>query len=60
MLEWKYIQELSVDEIAVRLGTGYKATESVLTRARQAFREAFALVSGEWPLPAPGEAGQAK
>ncbi len=49
VLEWKYIQDMSVDEIAQRLGAGYKATESVLTRARQAFREAFSLVGGAWP-----------
>ena len=40
-LEWRYIQGLSVDEIAARLGLGYKATESLLSRARQAFREGF-------------------
>jgi RNA polymerase sigma-70 factor (ECF subfamily) len=45
-LEWKYIQELTVDEIAERLGLGYKAAESLLTRARQAFREGFATVEG--------------
>ncbi len=50
VLEWKYIQELSVDEIADRLGVGYKATESLLTRARQAFREAFAVVGAAWPM----------
>jgi RNA polymerase sigma-70 factor (ECF subfamily) len=49
VLEWKYIQGLSVDEIARRLGVGYKATESLLTRARQAFRDAFAVIAGEWP-----------
>lgn len=43
-LEWKYIQELSVDEIAVRLKLGPKAAESLLTRARQAFRDAFATI----------------
>ena len=43
-LEWKYIQELSVDEIAVRLNVGPKAAESLLTRARQAFRDAFAAL----------------
>jgi RNA polymerase sigma-70 factor, ECF subfamily len=46
MLEWKYIQGLSVDEIADRLGVGYKAAESALTRARAAFREGFAMVAG--------------
>jgi RNA polymerase sigma-70 factor (ECF subfamily) len=49
VLEWKYIQELSVREIADRLGVGYKAAESLLTRARVAFRDGFSLVAGEWP-----------
>jgi RNA polymerase sigma-70 factor (ECF subfamily) len=49
ILEWKYIQELSVGEIADRLGVGYKAAESLLTRARAAFREGFAFVAGEGP-----------
>ena len=44
VLEWKYLQELSVSEIAERLGVGYKAAESVLTRARAAFREGFSIV----------------
>ena len=44
--EWKYIQELSVDEIATRLQIGPKAAESLLTRARQAFRDAFATLHG--------------
>ena len=48
VLEWKYIQELSVDEIADRLGVGYKAAESLLTRARAAFREGFPFVTGDW------------
>lgn len=48
VLEWKYIQGLSVSEIAGRLGLGYKAAESLLTRARGAFREAFSFAAGEW------------
>jgi RNA polymerase sigma-70 factor (ECF subfamily) len=44
-LEWKYIEELSVGEIARKLDVGYKAAESLLTRARQAFREGFADVA---------------
>jgi RNA polymerase sigma-70 factor (ECF subfamily) len=48
VLEWKYIQELSVDEIAGRLGVGYKAAESLLTRARAAFRDGFPFVIGDW------------
>jgi RNA polymerase sigma-70 factor (ECF subfamily) len=43
-LEWKYIQGWSVDEIAGRLEVGPKAAESLLTRARQAFRDAFAAM----------------
>ena len=47
-LEWKYIEGLSVDEVARRLGLGYKAAESLLTRARQAFREGFAsMMTGQ-------------
>jgi RNA polymerase sigma-70 factor (ECF subfamily) len=45
VLEWKYIHDLSVDEIAGRLGLGCKAAESLLTRARAAFREGFSLVT---------------
>jgi RNA polymerase sigma-70 factor (ECF subfamily) len=41
-LEWKYLEELSVDEIAGRLQCTPKAAESLLTRARDAFRDAFA------------------
>jgi RNA polymerase sigma-70 factor (ECF subfamily) len=41
VLEWKYVLGLSVDEIALRLGVSPKAAESLLTRARQAFREAY-------------------
>lgn len=40
-LEWKYLDELPVVEIANRLGLGQKAAESLLTRARGAFREVF-------------------
>lgn len=40
-LEWKYIHGLSVKEIAVRLEVGPKAAESLLGRARKAFREGF-------------------
>jgi RNA polymerase sigma-70 factor (ECF subfamily) len=40
-LEWKYVLGLSVEEIAERLGLGPKAAESLLHRAREAFREGF-------------------
>ena len=42
VLEWKYIDELSVVEIAERLKLGPKAAESLLTRARESFRDAIA------------------
>jgi RNA polymerase sigma-70 factor (ECF subfamily) len=47
VLEWKYVRDLSVADIATRLGRSPKATESLLTRAREAFREAFVLLHGE-------------
>lgn len=40
-LEWKYIDDISVQEIGARLGLSAKAAESLLTRARAAFREGF-------------------
>jgi RNA polymerase sigma-70 factor (ECF subfamily) len=40
-LEWKYIDGLSVREIAERLDLGEKAAESLLTRARDSFRTAI-------------------
>ena len=50
VLEWKYIEALSVNEIAARLDIGVKAAESLLTRARAAFRDAFTAVA-EGALP---------
>jgi RNA polymerase sigma-70 factor (ECF subfamily) len=44
VLEWKYVQGLSVGEIAARLHVGPKAAESLLTRARDAFRDGFAAL----------------
>jgi len=44
-LEWKYLEELSVKEIAARLGLSPKAAESLLTRAREAFRDGFAALT---------------
>ena len=52
-LEWKYIDELSVQEIAGRLGVGLKAAESLLTRARRAFRDAF-QAAAQWPVGTDG------
>lgn len=44
ILECKYVRDMSVSEIAAQIGRNIKATESLLTRARAAFREAFALL----------------
>lgn len=41
VLEWKYLEDESVKEIAERLQVRAKAAESLLTRARAAFRDAF-------------------
>ena len=45
-LEWMYLERLPVKEIAVRMGLQPKAAESLLTRARQAFRASYASVAG--------------
>jgi len=44
MLENKYVHDMSVQQIAMQIGRTAKATESLLTRAREAFREAFTLL----------------
>lgn len=46
VLEWKYIDGFSAREIASRLRLSTKAAESVLTRARKAFRTRFTRRSG--------------
>jgi RNA polymerase sigma-70 factor (ECF subfamily) len=58
VLEWRYTEQLGVPEIARRLAVSYKAAESLLSRARQAFRDGLAgLVAGgrSQPSPAGGE-----
>ena len=45
VLEWKYVDGLSVDEIAAQLNIGVKAAESLLMRARAAFRDAIGAVA---------------
>ena len=45
-LEWKYALGLSVVEIAARLKVTPKAAESLLTRAREAFRDGFSTLIG--------------
>lgn len=44
VLEWKYIEERSVKDIAAELHIEPKAAESLLTRARRAFREAIVAI----------------
>ncbi|MET0292436.1 MAG: RNA polymerase sigma factor [Steroidobacteraceae bacterium] len=45
-LEWKYIDGYSVAEIADRLGLSVVAAQSLLSRARLAFKEAFGTLGG--------------
>ncbi len=45
VLEWKYSDGLAVKEMAELLGMTPKAVESLLTRARLAFRDQFASLS---------------
>jgi len=46
VLEWKYIEGRSVEEIGELLGVGHTAAQSMLARARTAFREALETVFG--------------
>jgi RNA polymerase sigma-70 factor, ECF subfamily len=46
VLEWKYIEGRSVEEIGALLGVGQTAAQSLLARARVAFREALETVFG--------------
>jgi RNA polymerase sigma-70 factor (ECF subfamily) len=45
-LEWKYIEGQSVEAIGKRLGIGTIAAQSLLARARRAFREGLEAVFG--------------
>jgi RNA polymerase sigma-70 factor (ECF subfamily) len=49
-LEWKYLDEVPVKEIALRLQLSPKAAESLLTRARDSFRDGFASLTRQ-PMP---------
>lgn len=51
VLEWKYMEGLSVKEIAARCQETPTAVQSLLARARLAFRTAFAVTAGA-ALPA--------
>jgi RNA polymerase sigma-70 factor (ECF subfamily) len=59
-MEWRYLDGLDVAEVAQRLTLTYKAAESLLSRARGAFREAYeqltaAPVAGRVAKTFPGE-----
>lgn len=45
-LEWKYVEGISVAEIATRLGVQHAAAQSLLQRARGMFRTVFEEVYG--------------
>jgi RNA polymerase sigma-70 factor (ECF subfamily) len=47
ILEAKYVRDMSVNQIADMFGKSPKATESILTRARSAFRDAFKTLMNE-------------
>ena len=47
VLEAKYLRDATVSEIAAEIDRSAKATESVLTRARTAFRDAFNVLMTE-------------
>ena len=43
----RYVEGCSVEKLAQQIGKTYKAAESLLARARAAFREALAPLDGE-------------
>jgi RNA polymerase sigma-70 factor (ECF subfamily) len=45
VLEWKYIEGYSVNEIAMRLDLGNEATQSLLARAKRAFSDVYGSLS---------------
>jgi RNA polymerase sigma-70 factor (ECF subfamily) len=47
LLEWKYIEGLSVEEIAERLGVTGISAQSMLARARRAFRTQYESLAAE-------------
>jgi RNA polymerase sigma-70 factor, ECF subfamily len=45
LLEAKYIENKSIEEISREIGKSYKATESMLTRARESFKKEFKQIN---------------
>lgn len=48
ILEWKYLEDWSVQRIAVELGTTFEAAQSALARARIALRSALEARGHDW------------
>ena len=46
VLEWKYIEGHSINEIATRLAIGTEATQSLLARAKRAFADVYTSLTG--------------
>ncbi len=51
-LEWKYLEGMSVEEIAQRSDTGVVAVQSLLARARSSFRQVYREVTTELEVTA--------
>ena len=46
VLEWKYVQDYTVQEIAGKLHIGAEATQSLLARAKRAFADVYSSMKG--------------
>jgi RNA polymerase sigma-70 factor (ECF subfamily) len=54
-MEWRYLDGLEVADVAQRLALTYKAAESLLSRARSAFREAYEQLNPAPPARTPAK-----
>lgn len=55
VLEWKYIEGYSINEIADRLGMGNEATQSLLARAKRAFGDVYGSLTSDMHLAGAGK-----
>lgn len=46
VLEWKYVEGYTIKEISARLDIGTEATQSLIARAKRAFADVYASLSG--------------
>jgi len=60
LLEWKYLEDVSVKEMAARIGSTPKATESMLTRARNVYRDVLEALLAGCPATARGGTGHGR